>query len=110
MTDLTKILDDETRHRRATLAFLALSGSDLTGDNRVFRSAADMVDDLSFLLGLVIESDPHATAPSHLRLRGEDIGRRVAAYAKAIRDHDEATGESIISAFGVEKTVKNPPK
>jgi len=109
MTNLHQILDDERRRHRATLAFLTLSGSDLTGDNPVYRPAAAMVDDLAFLLGLVIESDPYATTPQQLRLRGEDIGKRVTAFARAIRNHNDETGAALISSFGVAESVDALP-
>jgi hypothetical protein len=100
VSDVSKFVDDPRLFQLASLTFLSSAGS--TGDDsqEMLTDARVMVDVLAFVSALVVESDPAASTNQGLRLRGEDIGKRVAAYARAIREEGQASGEPFIRHFG----------
>jgi hypothetical protein len=85
---------------RTGLAFVTLAGSHPDETEEVLVDANQIVDMLAFLGALVVEGDPMARTNQGLRLSAEELGRRVLAYARAIRAEGERTGVPVIMKFG----------
>jgi hypothetical protein len=98
--DISKFIQGGAMQMRAGLAFVSVAGSHPDASEEVIVDAGEIVDTLAFLTALVVESDPAARSNQGLRLSSEEIGRRVAAYARSIRAEGERTGVPVIMHFG----------
>ena len=98
--DIQKFIDDEELRAHTGLAFTSLGGSHPWATEEFVADADRMMDILCLMGALIIEGNPEVTSPQAIRRHSEDLAKRVAAYARAIREYGEQTGMPFIQHFG----------
>jgi len=104
--NISRFLRDPDLHMTVGRLFLTLAGSHESETEETFANANQMIDTLAFVTALLVETDPAANTPQRLRLSAEEFGRRVHAFAKAIRDQTAQAGTPVIMNFGGLRAVQ----
>lgn len=112
MSDIAKFTEDPRMRALVTDLLQVLGGATApeNASGQLFYGDAEvMAEALAFLNALLTEADPAATTNQHLRLSSEAIARKATDYAKAIRAHNQATGQRLIAAFaGADEIIAKP--
>lgn len=96
-TSIDRFIDGGPTHQRTALGLYALAGAQAGATTPL--SAQELIDQLAFIAALMIQGDPRLTTNQQVRLVGEQVGKDVAAYVRAIRARDAKGGKPVMAYF-----------
>jgi hypothetical protein len=98
--DISRFTRDPDLRNVIGRAFLALAGCSHEEVGDQFADTKAMLEATCFLTALLVEFDPDMRTPIPIRKRAENIGRQIAEFAEAIREHNVRSGAPL---FGLRR-------